>query len=488
MGAYRNKEDDVAKISTSIYVTNFPESINAKELFHTCKAYGHLIDSFIPNKRAKNGGNKTNKMKTINNEKVKAKNNGFNGMGGSTFVSAVKGDVKSGDVESKSHAAMVLDDECLISRDLSKALMCRVKVFASLANLRVTLKNEGFLDVKIHYLGEYWVMLEFASTEKMMKFQDCVNIGSWFSAIKTVSVDFQLPKRIAWVEVEGEDIDVYEAYATQESLFSLKVIYVGCFTKSPGRSYVNGDFAFFDCINIDEFSVHELNDMVKKIGFSCKTMMYYSFLKPDMNLDNGLYALGNDEDVRRMVEYIILGYEIIEVFIKHDKTTVFTYIDDAYNTPKHKCVIMEIPSGWKQNDANVIGESRSRHEDRVEDFDPFFGLYSKPVDARNATNKCVGKGKGVALDDDQIHVKADNTMDNETNDGNSNGDSSDSSEHDELVDIDNELVDVEDNMDHFDRINAKTMGNDDTPEFNVDEDFDIGLDVIDTEEFERASD
>nr|GEX17760.1 RNA-directed DNA polymerase, eukaryota [Tanacetum cinerariifolium] len=167
MGAYRTKEDDVAKISTSIYVTNFSKSINAKELFHACKAYGHVLDSFIPNKRAKNG------------------------------------DVKSRDVESKSQAPMVLDDECLISRDLSKALMCRVKVFASLANLRVMLKNKGFLDVKIQYLGEYWVMLEFASTETMMKFQDCVSIGSWFFAIKTVSVDFQLPKQIAWVEVEG---------------------------------------------------------------------------------------------------------------------------------------------------------------------------------------------------------------------------------------------------------------------------------------------
>ncbi|GJS37253.1 nucleotide-binding alpha-beta plait domain-containing protein [Tanacetum coccineum] len=257
MGAYRTKEDDVAKISTSIYVTNFPESIKAKELFQACKGYGHVVDSFIPNKRAKNGkrfgfvrfinvfdvqrlvgnletvwidrhklqanvawfqrskvnssfsegktfgGNKTNKMETFNSVKVNAKNNGFNGEGNFNFVSAVKGVVQSGDVESKSQGAMILDDECLVSRDLSKALMCRVKVFASLANLRVTLKNEGFSDVKIRYLGEYWVMLEFASTETMMKFQDCGSIGSWFSAIKNASLEFQLTKRIAWVEMEG---------------------------------------------------------------------------------------------------------------------------------------------------------------------------------------------------------------------------------------------------------------------------------------------
>nr|GEV86834.1 hypothetical protein [Tanacetum cinerariifolium] len=104
-----------------------------------------------------------------------------------------------------------------------------------------------------------------------------------------------------------EEIDVYEAYdmlPTQESLFALKLNYVGFFTESPAKTYVNGDFSFFDCIDIDEFSVHELNDMVKKLGFSGKTIMYYSFLKPDMNLDNGLYALGNDDDVRRIAESI----------------------------------------------------------------------------------------------------------------------------------------------------------------------------------------
>nr|GEV77267.1 hypothetical protein [Tanacetum cinerariifolium] len=274
---------------------------------------------------------------------------------------------------------------------------------------------------------------------------------------------------------------------TLETLFSLKVNYAGCFTESPGRRYVSGDFAYFDCIDTDEFSVHELNDMVKKIG--------------------------NDEDVRRMAEYIRLVYKMIEVFIEHDKTTVFTYIDTAYNTPKHKCLIMEIPEGVSpinasSNDAHVIGESSSRPEDdesshpntanpttqtdfandfysaldpylEVKDFDPFFGLDSEPVHATTARNECVGKGKEVALDDDQIHVEAD---------GNSDGDTSESSEHDEFVDTDNQLVDLEVDMDHFDTANAKTMINDGTPEFNANEVFDIGNDVIDTEEFESAYD
>ncbi|GKE72984.1 nucleotide-binding alpha-beta plait domain-containing protein, partial [Tanacetum coccineum] len=52
---YRSKDDDVIKISTSIYVSNFPESFSAKDLFQTCKQYGHVVDSFIPQKRTKEG-------------------------------------------------------------------------------------------------------------------------------------------------------------------------------------------------------------------------------------------------------------------------------------------------------------------------------------------------------------------------------------------------------------------------------------------------
>nr|GEX27171.1 nucleotide-binding alpha-beta plait domain-containing protein [Tanacetum cinerariifolium] len=37
MVSFRSKEDDVSKISTSIFVTNFPENFSAKDLFHSCK-------------------------------------------------------------------------------------------------------------------------------------------------------------------------------------------------------------------------------------------------------------------------------------------------------------------------------------------------------------------------------------------------------------------------------------------------------------------
>ncbi|GJS63615.1 RNA-directed DNA polymerase, eukaryota [Tanacetum coccineum] len=182
MGSFRTKEDDVAKISTSVFITNFPESCSAKELFQSCKQYGHVVDTFIPTKRSKNERrfefvrfiNVFNEERLVNNL-----------------------------CTSEVPPALVLNDECLLSKDLSKSLLGRVKQFVSLANLRKAVSNEGFVDIKIQYMGELWVLLEFGSEDSMKLFQDNVSIGSWFSQLKQATMEFTNEGRIAWVEVEG---------------------------------------------------------------------------------------------------------------------------------------------------------------------------------------------------------------------------------------------------------------------------------------------
>nr|GEY37923.1 nucleotide-binding alpha-beta plait domain-containing protein [Tanacetum cinerariifolium] len=200
---FLTKEDDVAKISTSVYITNFPESVSAKELFHACKQYGHVVDSFIPTKRSKNGKrfgfvrftNVFNEERLVNNlcivwvdryklhanvarfqrppdkkEGVK-KTNVFsspkeyskanvNTGGGNSYMGALKG-VKQVEVEDlKSRPTLLLGDDCV-------------------------------------------VMLEFNSEETINKFRDNVSVASWFSQIIEATTDFEIEGRIAWVEVEG---------------------------------------------------------------------------------------------------------------------------------------------------------------------------------------------------------------------------------------------------------------------------------------------
>ncbi|GJZ93321.1 RNA-directed DNA polymerase, eukaryota, nucleotide-binding alpha-beta plait domain protein, partial [Tanacetum coccineum] len=46
---------DRPKISSSVYVTNFPESTSSRDLWKVCSDYGTVVDVFIPFKKSKAG-------------------------------------------------------------------------------------------------------------------------------------------------------------------------------------------------------------------------------------------------------------------------------------------------------------------------------------------------------------------------------------------------------------------------------------------------
>nr|GEZ71053.1 RNA-directed DNA polymerase, eukaryota [Tanacetum cinerariifolium] len=146
MGSYRTKEDDVYKIFTSVFITNFPESCLAKELFQSCKQYGHVLDTFIPNKRSKTGRRfhrtPLNEKKSITKKTCRVKKDTRVNEVGNTYVHVVKGQMQPENKESKATPALVLSDECLLSKDLSKSLFGRVKQFALLANIRKAIRSK----------------------------------------------------------------------------------------------------------------------------------------------------------------------------------------------------------------------------------------------------------------------------------------------------------------------------------------------------------
>nr|GEX38448.1 hypothetical protein [Tanacetum cinerariifolium] len=49
-------------------------------------------------------------------------------------------------------ATLILDDSCMVARDLDNFVMGEVRQFSSINNLRVLLHNEGFMDIEIVYL------------------------------------------------------------------------------------------------------------------------------------------------------------------------------------------------------------------------------------------------------------------------------------------------------------------------------------------------
>nr|GEW19607.1 nucleotide-binding alpha-beta plait domain-containing protein [Tanacetum cinerariifolium] len=204
------KEDDVAKISMSIYITNFLESLSAKELFHACKQYRHVVDSFIPTKRSKNGKrfgfvrfiNVFNHERLVNNlctvwinrYKLHANITRFqrHPVSENKFVNKVG----VGVTKSHNHPLPKVNTKDNFSTWVDKSYMGAVKgdkqseggdptvkEFTSLANLQVAIGNEGFAWIKIKYMGELWEENCYHSKRICIHMKSCRNVVDEFKII-----------------------------------------------------------------------------------------------------------------------------------------------------------------------------------------------------------------------------------------------------------------------------------------------------------------
>nr|GEW07775.1 RNA-directed DNA polymerase, eukaryota, reverse transcriptase zinc-binding domain protein [Tanacetum cinerariifolium] len=223
MGSQRSKEDDVLKISTSIFVTNFPDRFGAKDLWYACKPYGHVVDTYIPDRRSKAVW--VGRLKLHANvaryqrdpkhkqsykasdygkytDKSESRKNG-DGTKGTTnsFAQVVRGVQSQMDTQDNI-PPMVLDYSCLNKEEISLRLLGKVKDFASLTNLKVVLANEGYTNIKLKYMGGFWVMIVLHEDETMNKFRFSLGVGSWFSQIMQAHHDFIIEERVMWVEMK----------------------------------------------------------------------------------------------------------------------------------------------------------------------------------------------------------------------------------------------------------------------------------------------
>ncbi|GKA88478.1 hypothetical protein Tco_0810242 [Tanacetum coccineum] len=93
-----------------------------------------------------------------------------------------------------------------------------------------------------------------------------------------------------------------------------------------GRMYVSGSVDIFDMVDIDLFNIISLNIMVLKLGYTGNTEpMFDNYLKPLTRLDEGLYALACEEDVRCMGT-LVRSFKLIEVYIEYGVTALDSYL------------------------------------------------------------------------------------------------------------------------------------------------------------------
>nr|GEV81799.1 hypothetical protein [Tanacetum cinerariifolium] len=97
------------------------------------------------------------------------------------------------------------------------------------------------------------------------------------------------------------------------NMFSIRIHHGENFQRYPGRMYVSGPVDIFDMVDIDLFTVVALNMMVLKLGYTGESeLMFYNYLKPLTSLDEGLYALACEKDVRCLAT-LVRSFKLIEV-------------------------------------------------------------------------------------------------------------------------------------------------------------------------------
>ncbi|PWA85111.1 hypothetical protein CTI12_AA153160 [Artemisia annua] len=98
-------------------------------------------------------------------------------------------------------------------------------------------------------------------------------------------------------------------------MFTLEIHHNGEFTSTPGRRYLFGDTDWFDGVHCDVFSMGLLGEMLEDLGYTDRTLVFTHFKIHDESLDDGLLPLKSEEDVRRLVEYVLI-FTQLELYIE----------------------------------------------------------------------------------------------------------------------------------------------------------------------------
>ncbi|GKB79236.1 RNA-directed DNA polymerase, eukaryota [Tanacetum coccineum] len=212
-------------------------------MWKICESYGKVIDVYIPNRKSKAGkwfafirfvrvediDRLVGNLCTIwigrlhlhaNVVRFKRARKPYNSGGfahsnvhapSGPYVTAFKGNtpLNAPSTPPSSVLTLVLDDSCVIERDLSRHVMGSVKDLNSIPNLRTLLTKEGFPEVKLSYLGGMWVMLELDKVATKQKLLQHIGVNSWFQVLQDAVQDFVSDERVVWVDIEGIPLNVW---------------------------------------------------------------------------------------------------------------------------------------------------------------------------------------------------------------------------------------------------------------------------------------
>ncbi|GJS22451.1 RNA-directed DNA polymerase, eukaryota [Tanacetum coccineum] len=238
--SYNSKEDLTQTISTSVYVTNFPDHCTARDLWNVCLAYGKVVDVYIPFKKSKAGkkfafvhflkvdnlerlignlctlwiGRFRLQANPVRFQKESRASNSMLKKGNyevdtKSFASVLKTNHVKPSASIDPTLAIVLNESCIQEKDLSCAAIGKIKDINALLNLYAILNNEGFDNVKLSYLGGYRVLIKSFSITSKQKLIKHVGVLSWFSKLGHANNSFVSDVRLVWISIEGLPICVW---------------------------------------------------------------------------------------------------------------------------------------------------------------------------------------------------------------------------------------------------------------------------------------
>ncbi|KAK9063023.1 hypothetical protein SSX86_016893 [Deinandra increscens subsp. villosa] len=238
---------DLKKVSTSVFITNFPPDTSTQELWKYYDQWGRVSDVYISSRRTKLGrkfgfvrfvGVKDIKKLIINlrtiwigsyhvfadevRENIKPRESAppiipirENHVHDETnvaskvvksFADLLKPIINSQKEETtkqtlKKRVSISLDD-CIEAKS-SNFHMGKVTDPLCIPNLPTLFVKEGFHEVRFRYIGGRWVGLSFPNVNLALKFDACTVLKNCFSELQILSNSFIPDEKCVWLDIVG---------------------------------------------------------------------------------------------------------------------------------------------------------------------------------------------------------------------------------------------------------------------------------------------
>nr|GFB08550.1 RNA-directed DNA polymerase, eukaryota, reverse transcriptase zinc-binding domain protein [Tanacetum cinerariifolium] len=88
-------------------------------------------------------------------------------------------------------------------KDASTVVMVKVKEIDTISNMHHVCRNEGFDDVKIHYIGGLWVWIQFNFEKSCASYKSNESLKKLWITSHEVSPSFVVDERMIWIEICG---------------------------------------------------------------------------------------------------------------------------------------------------------------------------------------------------------------------------------------------------------------------------------------------